>query len=446
MFAHFGHHRQAMVRRCCSKQLKTFVVSVRAYQQQQQQQGSIVRAYGERVAKIIQEDNDQLELAQHLQRLDDQLVGYRPVTTTNTNTLVGKLTKLLRPKPKSIKGVYLHGRPGSGKTMMMDLFFENCCIDPYKKQRFHFHTFMSDLHERLHRHQAKLPAANDKANIIAQVSEEIASETWLLCLDEFQVTDIADAMILKLAFGELFARGLILVATSNCPPDKLYLKGLQREAFVPFIPMLKEHVDVLHLSSNIDYRRLLGSSMINNNNNSEPEGQKDHKVYYIMSEDTDRQLDVMFKMLSTHEKDIVTKDRPLTIKGRTINLPKTCGHLLDTTFEQLCGEALGAADYHALAQAFHVIILRNVPILSKTKRREEAKRFITMIDTFYDARVKLIMSAETTLDKLIQDDNTDGPTPSFSGEAEMFAFPRTLSRLIEMQSLAYWKRENATKV
>lgn len=239
---------------------------------------------------------------------------------------------------------------------------------------------MTDVHKEIHRIknnqvrdlESTKPQPFDP---IAPVARKIRKNAWLICFDEFQVTDIADAMILKRLFTKLFDYGVVVIATSNRSPDNLYKNGLQRSNFIPFIPILKEHCEVVQLDSGIDYR-------------TTNKGLGEH--YFIDDEtDSEFQLDTIFKILCSQENDII-RSKTFTHFGRNLTFKKTCGQVLDTTFEELCCRELGASDYLQLAQYFHTIIIRYVPQLN-LKTKSATRRFITLIDSLYDNRVRVSM-------------------------------------------------------
>lgn len=330
----------------------------------------------------------------------------------------------------------------------MDLFYENCSISDAHKRRVHFHRFMLDVHAEIH--QIKLGKIShrgiDQRNPIPTVAKLIASRSWLICLDEFQVTDVVDAMILKQLFTHLFEDGVILLATSNRQPDDLYKSGLQRSAFLPFIPLLKENCRVMCLDSHIDYRRV-------------PTEIK--KVYFVTHGDSvDTNIDSLFKVLSIAENDIVGP-KVFMVNNRQVKLAKTCGGVADCEFSELCEQPLGADDYDRLGKLFHTVIIRNIPQMT-LKMKSAVRRFITLIDLMYDNRVRVIFTAEVPVDKLFvfeeqDDDNSshdesrvllddlglkasEGKSLSFiTGEDEIFATDRTISRIIEMQTNQYWE-------
>ena len=301
-------------------------------------------------------------------------------------------------RPKPVQGLYLWGGVGRGKSMFMDLFFAEA---PVKAMRVHFHEFMGRVHDRLNIARKR----RDVSNPIFPVAKQFASEAKLICFDEFQVPQIADAMILAGLFEDLFKRGVTVVATSNRHPDELYKNGLNRHLFVPFIEVLKQQTEVFELASARDYRL---------------ERLTEAPVWYDLS-DGKAALDQAFERLTLGANP---QSCTLTVKGRKLPVEREAAGVARFTFHELCAQPLWAEDYRAIAATFHTVLLEDVPVLSPAKRNEAA-RFVTLIDTFYEAKVKLLVSAAAEPEQLY---------PSGDGS---FEFQRTVSRLHEMRSTEY---------
>lgn len=317
-----------------------------------------------------------------------------------------RLGRFFAPKPRPVRGLYVHGSVGRGKTMLMDTFFA-AATEP-RKRRCHFHEFMADIHERIHAARQAIPPGG-KGDPIAPVAAAIAAETRLLCLDEFAVEDIADAMILSRLFEALFAQGLVLVATSNTVPENLYRNGLNRGLFVPFIAVLRDHVEVVELGSPTDYRlEKLGGA----------------PVYVTpLGPEARTALDRIWRSLAGSGHGA---PETLTVKGRALRVPEAARGVARFGFRDLCEAPLGTGDYAAIARAFHTVIIDDVPVIDPA-RRDLARRFINLVDVFYDHGTKLAVSAAAEPDALYTAPSGD----------EAFAFRRTASRLTEMRSGAW---------
>ena len=340
--------------------------------------------------------------AEKLQSLANALAGYQPASNGGG---WAERFGLARRRETAPQGLYIAGPVGRGKSMLMDLFFENAPVE--KKRRVHFHAFMLEVHDRLHNRRTERKGKPKSDDMIGPVAAEIAAETWLLCFDEFQVTNIADAMILGRLFEALFALGVVVVATSNTPPDELYKDGLQRELFLPFVALIRDKLDLLLLDGGVDHRRARLKSM---------------KVYHVPpGPEADRALDQAFADLTD---GAAGARATLAVQGRTLVVPRAARGVARFDFAELCETALGAADYLALATHYHTLILAGIPLLPPEKRNE-ARRFATLIDALYEHRSNLVCSAAAAPDALC----TEGPIAA--------EFKRTASRLIELQSADY---------
>jgi cell division protein ZapE len=350
----------------------------------------------------LKPDPAQLAAAEKLNLLARLLAKYRP---GRFSFFLRKLDWLGRHSPAGAPlGLYIWGDVGRGKSMLMDLFFEEAATAP--KRRVHFNAFMTDVHARLHVERAK----PDVSDPVPAVARALAADARLLCFDEFQVTDVADAMILGRLFEHLLAAGTVIVATSNVAPARLYEGGLNRQLFLPFIALIEARMDVLELRGPTDYRlhRLSG-----------------HPVYLSpISAAADTAMDAAWRRLTDCERG---KPARLTVFGRTLIVPQAARGVARFSFADLCEKPLAAADYLEIARHFHTVLVDHIPVLTPA-RRDTARRFVLLVDTLYDQGVKLICSAEAAPDQLY---------PAGDG-AE--AFRRTASRLAEMQSDDYLKR------
>jgi cell division protein ZapE len=359
-------------------------------------------------AGTIEADPAQLALVARLDGLVARLAEHR---LARKSSALGWLFGRREQKAVPLRGLYLWGSVGRGKTMLMDLFFEAANVQ--RKRRVHFHAFMSEVHERIHAEREKMKRGEARTgDPIAPVARALASQAWLLCFDEFTVTDIADAMILGRLFDTLFAEGVVLVATSNVEPSRLYEGGLNRALFLPFLETLAMHVDVARLDARTDYRleKLSGAD-----------------VWHVPADEAARAaLDEVFARLTG---GAAPAPATLRVKGRDVVVPAQAGGVARFAFHALCGEANGAADYLALARDFHTLVLDGVPVMA-FESRNEAKRFILLIDALYEAGAKLVASAAAEPHGLYLADHG----------REAFEFDRTVSRLIEMRSHDYLAR------
>src|SRR5215472_289017 len=351
----------------------------------------------------IEADPAQAAVADAFAGLEQRLAGYKP---QRKQRLLGRLFADKNGGPPH--GLYVHGEVGRGKTMLMDLFFQASPVS--HKRRAHFHEFMADVHERIYAYRQEIARGQlANADVIALTASAIFEEAWLLCFDEFHVTDIADAMILGRLFSRLFELGTVVVATSNVAPDELYKGGLNRALFLPFIAQLKERMDVVLLDARTDFRleKLAGVRM-----------------WHVHADDAaDDALDLAWAKLTGGAP---CRPRDISIKGRILHVPCSSHGVARFSFADLCERPLAASDYLRLAHDYHTILVDHIPVMDFAQRNA-AKRFITLIDTLYDNAVKLMASAEANPVSLYL--ATEGN--------EANEFKRTSSRLIEMSSESY---------
>ncbi|XP_042500687.1 AFG1-like ATPase isoform X2 [Macadamia integrifolia] len=333
-----------------------------------------------------------------------------------------------------VKGLYLFGGVGTGKTMLMDLFFDQLPSN-WRKKRIHFHDFMLNVHSRLQRHKGV-------ADPLEVVAGEISDESILLCLDEFMVTDVADALILNRLFRHLFGNSVILVATSNRAPDNLYEGGLQRALFLPFIATLKERCMVHEIDSSVDYRKMTSAE----------------QGFYFVGEELSGFLKQKFEQLmgdhSAHPQEVEV------VMGRTLQVPLGANGCAYFPFEDLCDRPLGAADYFGLFKKFHTLALEGVPIFG-LHNRTAAYRFVTLIDVMYENKARLQCTAEATpfelFERIVSVSDANHMAPRTSSRSKKnddfdlcvdnelaFAKDRTISRLTEMNSREYLEQHAAT--
>lgn len=331
----------------------------------------------------------------------DELAKALPAWEKTTNGWRAKfLPGMFGTPAQAPAGTYIHGKVGRGKTMLMDLFYDTAPVD--KKRRLHFHQFMAEVHDMI----ADARRQHD-GDPLPFVAEAIADEAPLLCFDEIHITDIADAMILGRLFQGLFSEGVVVVATSNAAPRELYKNGLNRPLFIPFIEAIEQHMTVVELAARKDYRldKLAGR----------------RRYFSPLDAAAHREMDRLWLELTGTARG---EEVILHVKGRSLVIPQAAHGAARFTFDDLCVQPLGSLDYLSIARDFHTVFVDAVPVLGPAKRNE-ARRFINLIDTLYDNRISLIMSAEADADALyVSGDGSD-------------LFQRTQSRLFEMRSDAY---------
>jgi cell division protein ZapE len=366
---------------------------------------SILESYRAKLASgELAEDPAQALAAEKLELLARHLAHYQPSKGDNwLHKLVG------RRRDEAPQGLYIYGDVGRGKSMLMDLFFQAAPVE--RKRRVHFHAFMQEVHAEIFRYR-QLPADDPEKKAggddpIRPAAKKIARSAWLLCFDEMQVSDVADAMILGRLFEKLFQRGVVVVATSNRHPDDLYKGGLNRQLFLPFIALFKDKLDVLHLAASRDYRlqRIARSPV----------------WFSPLSARSTLALDHAWNLLTD---DAEGEPAGIELLGRKLTVPCQARGVARFTFGDLCESPLGPADFLAIARSFHTVMIDNIPTLSPAKRNE-AKRFVTLVDALYEAKVKLLATAAAPPETLYPE-----------GEGA-FEFQRCVSRLNEMQSEDY---------
>jgi cell division protein ZapE len=354
----------------------------------------LLAAYQHRIdANELRPDPAQLEALTVLQEYADRLKGYRPVTPS-------LLARLFPVSPQTPKGLYIYGDVGRGKSMLMDLFFD--AVEVEKKRRVHFHQFMLEIQERLYDLQKE-----EAPDVLPRVARDIAAGAWLLCFDEFHVGNIADAMILGRLFEAMLDAGVVVVSTSNWPPNQLYKDGLQRDRFLPFIDLIEKRMRIYRLDGAVDHRFETTKSL-------------PCYFYPLNDEHTRRLQDIFFRLTDDAEPEPIT----LPVQGRAIRITHAAKGVGFFNFDELCLSPLGAADFLAIAKCLHTVIIDGIPRMAE-RGRNEIMRFTNMVDVFYEAKVKLYVAAAAPLSEM-------APTNELA-----FPFQRTISRLVEMQSDGY---------
>jgi cell division protein ZapE len=365
-----------------------------------------------RAAGQVHSDPVQEKIVARLQAVHDQLLAMQKQQPAKPG-LLSWLGLAGTAKPANgPHGLYIWGPVGRGKSMLMDLFFADAPVA--RKRRVHFHEFMLEVHDRLHRRREELAAtgAPPESDTIVPIAQAIARETRLLCFDEFQVTNIADAMILGRLFETLFEEGITVIATSNRAPDDLYSNGLQRDRFLPFIELVKRRLEILELGGGHDYRM---------------DRMRELDMYLTpLGAWATKKLDEAFRALAAGADG---EPRVLRTQGRDVDVPRAAPGVAMAHYLDWCARPMGAADFLCIAEHFHSVILAEIPKMGPDNR-DKAARFVTMIDTFYEKKVKFICSAAASPDKLY----TEGDGA--------FEFQRTVSRLMEMQSPEYLALEH----
>ncbi len=357
---------------------------------------------GKTYRKLVEEgslsfDENQIQAIKMLDKIGSSLLELEK----NNSSLAG----FFRNRKSVPKGLYIYGSVGCGKTLIMDIFYNSIAIKA--KRRVHFHEFMDEIHQAIADFRKQNNSKKGARDPIVHIIKPIIKEVRLLCFDEFHVTDITNAMILQRLFEKLFHAGIVVIATSNIEPDNLYKDGLNRQLFLPFISLLKQYVDIYHMHSDKDYRQ---------------ENLRDKKMFFFgQGEKAKRAMDEIFTRLSGGQKG---ERAIITNLNRKIIIPKQGGGVARFSFADLCEKPLSSRDYLKIARQFSTIIVENIPDFSKTSP-SAIKRFILMIDVFYDHSTKLAANFTTPLDKLIVDNDNK------------FEFKRTISRLKEMNSAKY---------
>ncbi|KAJ2711072.1 ATPase [Coemansia spiralis] len=378
------------------------------------------------------DDGFQRTIVARLDRLYRELLDYTPPpvsTGAPAAAGIGYLWKLLGggsggsaardDMPANVpRGLYIYGDVGTGKTTTMDMFYST--VPTARKRRVHFHAFMLDVHARINGFRKTHSATEDP---IPTIARELATAAYVLCFDEFQVTDIADAMVLRRLVTELFRHGVIMVTTSNRHPSELYKNGIQRDSFLPCIALLEQRCEVVSLDSGTDYRKM---------------ARETESVYFApISAETNKVMHALFGLASGGAPP---EPQTLHFLGRTLTVPQAANGVARLTFAQLCKDAHAAADYIELAKHYHTLFLTDVPAMDLSNR-DEARRFITLVDALYESHAVLVMSSAADIHELFSgthqghgSGHMQGSLTAYAGEEEVFAFQRAVSRLVEMSS------------
>jgi cell division protein ZapE len=341
-------------------------------------------------------DASQLKAVEHLERLYEDLIGLEKLEFSFIRLLARK---------RVVKGLYLWGGVGRGKSFLMDSFYN--CAPVARKRRIHFHRFMQEVHQRMH-------ALSGQAEPLAGVARDIAQEARLLCLDEFHITDITDAMLMRRLLEGLMEQGVVVLTTSNFEPDALYLHGLQRNQFLPAIDLIKQNFDIVNVDDGVDYRlRELERSGV-----------------YHMGADADARMADEFIAIARHDMSDATS---LEIAGRDVPVRRLARDVAWFDFAALCDGPRGKPDYIELSKRYHTVLVSGVPRFA-AGMGDKLRRFVWMIDEFYDRRVKLILSAQVAADELIADADA---ADAFQANLNASLKERLVSRLTEMQTHDY---------
>lgn len=367
---------------------------------------TVLNSYEQKIkAGEISADPVQARAVDSLQRLYDDIAALQ---AREGQGLLKKLASIGKGKVEAPLGVYMFGGVGRGKSMVMDLFFDSLPRG-VTKRRVHFHEFMIEVHDHVHEVRKNEKSGEGVDIALPVFAKRIAQRSRVLCFDEFHVVDIADAMILGRLFQALFDHGVLIVTTSNWDPNDLYKDGLQRDRVLPFIALLKERMEVVHLDNETDYREQIFAQYSG----------KECSYFTPLNKQTRDTLDQLFIYLSDKAP---LESHEIDVKGRTIAVEKVAGDVARFTFAQLCERPYGAEDYLTIAGRYKTIFLEDIPKLTYD-RRNEAKRLMNLIDALYEAKTRVIVSAAAPVHEL------------YSGDDHAYEFERTISRLLEMQAV-----------